>query len=96
MYADGIWLTLGALQLHLGDDDAMQSLETARDVDNVDEHNYLLLAWTHLTHPAHLDYGRGLDEAKRAQGRPDKEDPRYERVLALAYLRNEAWADAVI
>lgn len=94
-WLDGVGQVAATLQLYLGDAGAAESLTAARRMDPRDERNYLILARMHLTLEGNVDYKLALTEAKMANlihaGNPD---PRFHRILALAYLRNDEWEDA--
>ena len=93
-YDDGLWRTLTALQHHLGQDSAYNSAHEALAIDHRDTRNQLQLARIHLTLPAHQDFAEALRLAELARVFTSLRDPRFDRILAQAYLRNERYADA--
>ncbi|MEE9297116.1 MAG: protein kinase [Phycisphaerae bacterium] len=93
-YDDGIWRTLGTLQLYLGQAEALESLQKAIEISHRDTRTTLLLARLHLTLPEHQDILEALVEAKMADAFTSLDDPRYKRILAQAYLRNGKYDDA--
>jgi tetratricopeptide (TPR) repeat protein len=88
------WRALGTLQLHLGQEAALASLLRAKEIQKRDTRNGLLLARLYLSLAGHEDVARALDEAKLAATFTGLEDPRFDRVLAQAYLANDAFKDA--
>ena len=85
---DGVWRTLGTLQLQLGRGEALESLQRAKEIHKVDARNRLMLARLYMTMPEHLDNQLALTEAKNADLYFKLDDPRCHRVLAQALLRN--------
>jgi serine/threonine protein kinase/Flp pilus assembly protein TadD len=94
-YAYGLWRTLGTIQLHLGQSEAMASLQTAIKWRNEDEGNWLILARLRTQLAGFIDYESALDDAKQADSRARVPDPRIKRIRALAHLRNDQFEDAI-
>ena len=93
-YDDGIWRVWGTLQLHLGQSDAENTLREAERIQEKDNRNGLMLARLYLTLPDKRDYVEALKKARHAAASTGLADPRFKRILAQAYLQNEAFADA--
>ncbi len=91
---DEAWRALGTLQLHLGQEEALASLLRAKEIQKRDTRNGLLLARLYLSLPDHEDAAKALDEAKLAETFTGLEDPRFDRILAQAYLQNGEFEDA--
>ena len=91
---DEAWRALGTLQLYLGQEEALTSLLRAKEIQKRDTRNGLLLARLYLSLPDHEDAAKALDEAKLAKTFTGLEDPRFDRILAQAYLRNGEFEDA--
>ena len=91
---DEAWRALGTLQLYLGQEEALTSLLRAKEIQKRDTRNGLLLARLYLSLPDHEDAAKALDEAKLAETFTGLEDPRFDRILAQAYLRNGEFEDA--
>ncbi|MCH8053050.1 MAG: hypothetical protein IH895_03240 [Planctomycetes bacterium] len=91
---DEAWRALGTLQLYLGKEEALASLLRAKEIQKRDTRNGLLLARLYLSLPDHKDTAKALDEAKLAATFTGLEDPRFDRILAQAYLRNGEFEDA--
>ncbi len=94
-HADGIWLTLGTLELAGGDPEALATLQRAVELDPEDHRNRLMLARA-LLNESFLDPAAALEHAKAAEllNLRAVNDPRIDRVLALAYLAGERYEDA--
>ncbi len=95
-YNDGFWRTLGMLQWSTGDPAALDSFGAARNKDNDDYRNDLLLARLYLTLPEHRDPREALRLAERAFSSTDLDDPRFNRILAQARLANGRPAEVVV
>ncbi len=95
-YDGGIWRVLGILQLHRGQPEAENTLSEAERIDKTDNRNGLMLARLYLTSPKKRDYVKALEKARHAAASTGLRDPRFKRILAQAYLRNEAFADAAV
>ena len=91
---DEAWRALGTVQLYLGQEEALASLLRAKEIQKRDTRNGLLLARLYLSLPDHEDVTKALDEAKLAETFTGLEDPRFDRILAQAYLRNGEFDDA--
>ena len=91
---DEAWRALGTVQLFLGQEEALASLLRAKEIQKRDTRNWLLLARLYLSLPDHEDAAKALDEAKLAATFTGLEDPRFDRILAQAYLRNGEFEDA--
>ncbi|MEK6677633.1 MAG: protein kinase [Planctomycetota bacterium] len=95
---DGIWLTRGTLEMHLGDwKAAKKSLETARSIDSDDSRNILVLAKYYLRAPQGLrDYHEAFMKAETANSVKDPwAYPQLHRILAEAFLRTGRYHDAI-
>ena len=91
---DEAWRALGTLQLYLGQEEALASLLKAKEIQKRDTRNGLLLARIYLSLPGHEDAVKVLDEAKLAATFTGLDDPRFDRILAQAYLANDVFDDA--
>ncbi len=85
---DGIYRTIGILQMHAGKPATLLTLQTAATIDVRDSRNAVLIARTYLQ-PAFRNVDLALDFAKKALADRDIRDGRYNRILALALLANE-------
>ena len=89
------WRSLAALQWRQGDDDALESIETAisslREKD--DPASYMLRARCRLDGPPQ-EWIRALQDATDADAYARRKDPKAKRVRALAHLRNDEPAKA--
>lgn len=93
-FDDEAWRALGTLQLMLRQAEAVDSLNRAKQIDKRDTRTGLLLARLYLSLPDHEDAPAALDEAKLAATFTGLDDPRFDRILAQAYLANNAYDDA--
>ncbi|MCH8964015.1 MAG: protein kinase [Planctomycetes bacterium] len=93
-FDDEAWRALGTLQLMLGQAEAVDSLNRAKQIDKRDTRTGLLLARLYLSLPGHEDAAKALDEAKLAATFTGLDDPRFDRILAQAHLANGAYDDA--
>ncbi len=91
---DEAWRALGTLQLYHGQEEALASLLRAKEIQKRDTRNWLLLARLYLSLPDHEDAVKALGEAKLAETFTGLEDPRFDRILAQAYLQNGEFEDA--
>jgi tetratricopeptide (TPR) repeat protein/predicted Ser/Thr protein kinase len=92
-YDEGIWLTLAALQSCFADPAAVESVSAAIEVDNEDERNYFMRARYRLQFEE--DPTAALDDIIHAvEMETDELDPRFSRVVAMAYLRNDQFEKA--
>ncbi len=90
--ADEIWRLVGTIQLHLGKfGEAKEALDHTMSKDNIDHRNSVILARYYLA----CNPPNNKEALKLAMGQSTYHIPYYDRVLALAYLRNEEWADAI-
>ncbi len=94
-YDDGVWLTLGTLQLHFSQPEALDSIQQAIDIDRHDTRNRFMLARALLTLPGASDSAVALETAKNAFAQAARNDPRFSRVLAQAYLQAGNYDEAV-
>ena len=94
-FDDGPVRTLGTLQLYLGQAEAVGMLKRASKINSRDNRNWLLLARLRLTLPGHTDSAEALVLAKLAKIATQLHDPRFNRILAQAYLANDKFADAI-
>ncbi|MCH8854069.1 MAG: protein kinase, partial [Planctomycetes bacterium] len=94
-YEGDIWRTLGALQLHLGKPEALESILEAQDIDTRDTRTWLLLARIYLTMPGHIDEAEALLTAYGAANFTTLGEPKMNRILAQAQLRNGRYEDAI-
>ncbi|MCH8881822.1 MAG: hypothetical protein IID34_18295, partial [Planctomycetes bacterium] len=93
-YDDGVWLTLGTLQLYLQDPEALDSIQRAKKIGWKDVRNRLMLARAYLTLGKLVDTKLALEVAKNTVAFAERYDPRYSRILAHAFLVNVEYADA--
>jgi serine/threonine protein kinase/tetratricopeptide (TPR) repeat protein len=97
--ADGTmpWHNLAAVRLQLNRPDALAAIEQALSIRTDEVHNSLLLARILLRSGPAADPKKALRAAITADGLggPKHRNPRVARILALAELRNEHWADAI-
>ena len=70
-------------------------MSKATEIGPKDMRNWLMLSRLHLTEVDHVDPQRALKEADRANAFTQLRDPRFKRILAQAYLRNEEYEDAL-
>ena len=89
-----VWLTLGTLQLYLQEPQSVDSIQRAKEIDYRDTRNRLLLARAYLMLTGRQDNTLALDEAKNAIAFHERGDPRYNRILAQAHMRNREFEDA--
>jgi len=93
-WAAGPWQMLATMQLHFAQPPALQCLERAFACYPNDEWAYTLRAKLRLTLPGYVDLAEALSDATTADSITRVADARIKRVLALASLRNDRFADA--
>ncbi len=83
------WRNLASLQLHLGKPDAIHTINAAIQWNRTDASSYLIRAKILLHLKDNIDHEEALYQARSANDRTQQPDPRINRILALAHLRNE-------
>jgi Tfp pilus assembly protein PilF len=83
-----VWRNLAALQLYVGDKEAVDSIELAIRQNPSDTASWIIQARIRLRFGEGDDLIEALDDVKHADRMALFQDPRAKRVLGMAYLRN--------
>lgn len=91
-----IWRNYAALMVYLKKPEAVTLLANALKCDDKGTASWVLRAKTYLDLPDERDPEKALDAAKFADNFGVQTDPRAKRTLALAYLANQRFAQAIV